>query len=268
MKSLVIIIFLTSTLIFGGLLVNLNQESGTNVVFAQSESEDEALALQLTGIFRAYRSTVAKKEDSIHKPSEYFTKENIDERVSTMHKTAKIYFKVATKTEYPEADDSEKGKLRKHMENAFEQVLRDYIDGKLDLKWTGDNAYIKKWDGKMLPARFASLASAKFNKMTDGKATIKLTTTNTLLVNKDNAPDNWESEVMDKNLLNTNQSSGKAQIKTEKSVYRYLLPEFYSSSCINCHGTGDGQEGFAIHPSKIERKIDDFAGGISIQFKK
>jgi mono/diheme cytochrome c family protein len=50
--------------------------------------------------------------------------------------------------------------------------------------------------------------------------------------------------------------------------YRYMLPEFYMPTCIQCHGTNPGQEGKQIHPTSLARRVGDFAGAISVTIKK
>jgi len=88
-----------------------------------------------------------------------------------------------------------------------------------------------------------------------------------LLVNENNAPDAWESETI-ASLIDSNRSdSPKFKAHIGEDEYRFLLPEFYGNGCIKCHGTGEGQLGYEVHPSKIDRKLDDFAGAISIVIK-
>jgi len=240
--------------------------TATMEIFNQSEVSKKELSFELTALFRAYRATITKNKDAIHAPHTFFTKENIDKRVQTMHKQAQILYKMATKKAVNTNYTSDAGKVRKHLEASFEKVLRDFIQGGVDLDWKGKNVYVKKWDGKFLPARWASLAAENFNLLTDGKVTIKLTTSDKLLVNKNNAPDDWENMVINNILLGTTaRNPGDPQIKNDPQIYRYVLPEYYKPGCISCHGTGTNQEGSMIHPINIPRKVFDFAGAISVQ---
>ncbi|MCJ8343988.1 DUF3365 domain-containing protein [bacterium] len=234
------------------------------------ESSYQKLAFELTALFRAYRATITKNKKAIHKPNKFFTKKNIDKRVKIMHTQAKILYKLATKKKVNQDYMSPEGKIRKKLELAFEMVLREYAKGNVDLNWRGKNKYISKWDGKFLPARWAAIAATNFEKLTEGKVIIKLTTSNQLLVNKSNAPDAWESKVIDGKLLHTSKKRpGDSQFKDEKTQFRFLLPEYYKPGCIGCHGTTKkSQEGYAIHPSRIQRKVFDFAGAISVRISK
>ncbi len=229
------------------------------------QSPWEKLAFELTALFRAYRATITKNKNAVHKPGTFFTAKSIDKRVRVMHKQAKTLYKIATKKKVNLDYSGPGGKIRKNLEQAFEMVLREYVKGNVDLTWGGENKYVSKWDGKFLPARWASLAAANFKALTGGKVVIKLTTSNKLLVNHNNKPDSWESGTIDKHFLHTSKKKpGQPQSIIENQKYRYMIPEYYKPGCIGCHGTGKGQEGFSIHPEKIERKVFDFAGAISI----
>lgn len=233
---------------------------------AKTDISYNDLAHDVTALVRGFRKTIVANPDSIHKTDEYF--QQPAERLARLTGQARVFFRVMAKKEYPEDDTSEAGKIRKAREDAFEKVILDVSAGKHDLQWKGENEYVKKWDGKLLPARFAALVANEFNTGTNQQVTIKLTTSEQLLVNKNNAPDDWESEVIDSVLLHTNKITAKPQSLDTPSEFRYLLPEFYAPAYIQCHGTNEGQEGFDIHPTKLARSVGNFAGAISIRIKK
>lgn len=238
-------------------------------VAAQPSVSNKEIASELSNIFKACRAVVAKNPQYIHEPQTTITEATIEDVVAKMKRDVKVFYKGFTKKPYPEEIESIVGTYRKQMEASFEKTLRDYVAGTIDLKWTGENEYVKKWDGKLLPARFAAQSAANFSKLTGGKVTVKLTTSNQLVVNTDNKPDAWESEVIEQNLLMTTfKKPGAPQIKDDAESYRYMLPEYYLAGCITCHGTDEGQEGYSIHPTKLDRSLFQFAGGISITIKK
>ncbi len=257
MKKRKILNILTTCMICCG--VNLSLQAKTDI------SYDE-LAHDVTALVRAFRQTIVVNPDSIHKTNEYFQEPAA--RLTRLTGQAKVFFKAMAQKDYPVDDASESGKIRMALENAFEKVILDVAAGKHDLKWKGKNEYVKKWDGKLLPARFAALVAEEFNVLTDGRVSIKLTTSKQLVVNESNAPDDWESEVIETALLNTNKNTGKPQSLDSPTEFRYMLPEFYAPACIQCHGTNAGQEGFDIHPSKLARSVGSFAGAISIRIRK
>ena len=229
-----------------------------------TEKENEKLGFEIAALFRAFRKTIAVNKEAINNPNNYFKEPHI--KVNEITVKAKKYYKEMTGKVYPDEKQTRSGKVRYLLEKAVRQVILAISKNKQDLFWKGENSYIKKWDGKLLPARFANRVALTFNRLTSNKVRIKLTTSNKLLVNKDNAPDQWESEMIDNYLLNTRQGKTKAKFETDKRYFRYILPEFYGKNCISCHGTNRKQEGYKIHPSKIKRKLYDFAGAISVSF--
>ena len=234
---------------------------------AAGKSPYEEMAFELTALFRAYRATITLDKKRIHEPNTYFTKENIDQRIKEMHTEVKLKYKAMTNKDYPTDDYSFKGRTRTTLEKSFEKTLRDYVTGYVSLDWKGENKFVKKWDGKMLPARFASYAATNFNKISEGMILIKLTSSEQLLVNVNNKPEDWENKVIDQMIYQTKNNNVAFVEKQEKDQYRFLIPEYYGQGCIHCHGTKEGQLGNKIHPTNIERNIYDLAGAISIIFK-
>ena len=231
---------------------------------ALEKGTNKDIAFNLTALFRAYRKTVSVKKDAIHKPSVYFA--DVDEKLKKMHKYAKQNYRLMTRTKLKTTGVEREMTLK--LEQAVEKVIRAAAAGSLDLNWHGANDYVKKWDGKLLPARFAAAMAKEFNKSMKGKAVIKLTTSDKLLVNIENKPDAWENNIINTMLLNSTSKTGKPYSEMVGTKFRYILPEFYAPSCIGCHGTAAGQEGYKIHPSRIERTTKDFAGAISVILQK
>lgn len=229
------------------------------------DKENEELAFQITGLFRAFRKTIAVNKDAIHNTKIYF--KNPALRVKEITAQAKVFYSEMTGKKYPEDKSSKAGKVRYLLEKSVRNVIFSIGSGVSNLNWEGDNKYVSKWDGKLLPARFANRVAKQFNILTNRKFSIKLTTSHKLLVNKNNKPDTWESQIIDTHLINTSKDDFVTKSTTTKGYFRYMLPEFYGTGCIGCHGTDNGQEGYDIHPSKIKRKLNDFAGAISISFK-
>lgn len=105
-------------------------------------------------MFRAYRKVVSVTPDTIHDPGFYF--ENTNRAIALMTRKANSFYQMATHETF-DLDDTPDGQLRGMMKQAFENVVRSIPSQSGILAWTGENEYIKKWDGKLLPARFASL---------------------------------------------------------------------------------------------------------------
>ena len=230
-----------------------------------ASQELEKQALSVTSLFRALRATIAKNKDAIHDVDNYF-KDYKARTKSLLSQAESLYAKFSG---HKLSDDlkSPIGGSLKNMIRAYKEVIKEVAAKKHSLRWEGENSYIRKWDGKLLPARFGNLLAQKYN-MTDSKVQIKLTTSKRLLVNPKNAPDAWESEVIEQSLIMANSKTGKPVKKDFGYRYRYILPEFYLPACIGCHGTGKGQEGTKIHPTRLKRDVGSFAGGISVTIIK
>jgi len=156
------------------------------------------------------------------------------------------------------------GNLNQSIQEAVEAVMDRVAQGGSALIWSGKNDYVNKWNGKLLPARFAAMLASEFNAITNGAATIKLTTSPDLLVNTNNAPDDWEKRIIETKMVNSNTASLQKHAETVDGAFRLMLGEYYGQGCVGCHGTGPGQEGPSIHPGEIPRGMGDFAGAISI----
>lgn len=97
----------------------------------------------------------------------------------------------------------------------------------------------------LLPAIFARQVANKFNRQMNDKMQIKLTAPRELLRNRANRPDKWENNVISNLFAKADYEKGKAfseQVKfRNKQAFRFILPEYYKPSCLNCHGKPKGQ---------------------------
>ncbi len=226
---------------------------------AAADSQEES-AQQVAALFRSFRKAIVMNPPSIHEPGSFFS--NPQNRMM-INAQAKSFYRAFLGSPYPEGS----GGLHGKMEEALETVMERVAGGGDALQWAGSNDYVKKWDGKLLPARFAGMLAGEFNRRTEGSATIKLTTAPGLLVNESNAPDGWETGVISTKMVDSNTANQQTYSETVDGVFRLMLGEYYGQGCIGCHGTGPGQEGPSIHPSDMARKMGDFAGAISISIK-
>ena len=122
-----------------------------------------------------------------------------------------------------------------------------------------------------LPAIFAGQVAYKFNKLTKGKITIKLTAPADYIRNPRNAPDSWETHVIEE--FFKAKKVPKGQVYSEESsiagkkAFRLILPEYYEASCLVCHGTPKGS--LDITGSKKEGgKLYQLGGAISLVIYK
>ncbi len=117
-----------------------------------------------------------------------------------------------------------------------------------------------------LPAIFAYQVAERFNQKEGQLAYVKLTAPAELVRHLPNVPDAWEDQMIKSKLQSPGWKKGEfveeeAELNGRKA-YRVLIPEYYETSCLECHGepkgaidiTGGRKEG---------RKLGDLGGAIS-----
>lgn len=118
-----------------------------------------------------------------------------------------------------------------------------------------------------IPAVFARLVNEKYLEKVGDLARIKVTAPLHLVRNRRARPDDWERVAIETILSSSEWTKGKTY--SEKLTYegkpalRMLLPEYYSKSCLTCHGAPKGDLDITGYP-KEGGKENDLAGAISI----
>ena len=99
-----------------------------------------------------------------------------------------------------------------------------------------------------------------------GKAFIKLTAPKDYVRNRSNRPDEWESNIESKFKdagWENGASFGERGTHKGKEGYRFILPEYYAQSCLNCHGDPKGE--LDITGGKKEGgQLGELGGAISV----
>lgn len=117
-----------------------------------------------------------------------------------------------------------------------------------------------------LPAVFAGRVANNFSKSMRGSMSIKLTAPMAYVRNRANRPDQWENSIIESKFKSSNYVRGQAfsEMTTYKGkpAYRYILPEYYSESCLDCHGEPKGETD--ISGGKMEGAgLNELGGAIS-----
>ena len=208
-------------------------------------ADEKETATNLTTLLRSARSVTVNKA-TIADPSQFDVSKFIK-------KTKKNYLRSAGK----KIDKSDV--MMQQLLDAIIFVIRKAKAGEYKDKWpSGQYAH------QFLPARFARETGLKFSELTGGKGTIKLTTSTGLLVNPKNRPDAWESTVISSKFLSNDWPRDQVMEESTSEGYRLLLPEYYKSGCLDCHG---GANGKSIHAEPISGNLGDFGGAISVILK-
>jgi Protein of unknown function (DUF3365) len=88
-----------------------------------------------------------------------------------------------------------------------------------------------------------------------------------LVRNRKARPDNWEDAVIRDKFLKPNWPKGQSYAAIAESkgrpAFRIAVPEYYSASCLSCHGSPKGQTDITGYP-KEGASEGDLGGIISI----
>jgi hypothetical protein len=122
-----------------------------------------------------------------------------------------------------------------------------------------------------IPAVFARLVNESFESHARNEAQIKVTAPEQLVRNRKSRPDEWETEVIRGKLLRENWPRGQAyaaEVDTKgQMAYRMMMPEYYASSCLSCHGSPKGETDVTGYP-KEGGKEGDLGAVISVTLFK
>jgi hypothetical protein len=117
-----------------------------------------------------------------------------------------------------------------------------------------------------LPAVFAYRVAEHFNRKMGKLAYVKLTAPAELIRHRPNMPDAWEDQIITSKFQSAEWKKGdfveqEAQLNGKKA-YRVLIPEYYETSCLACHGEPKGS--IDITGAKKEGgELGDLGGAIS-----
>lgn len=224
-----------------------------HVGFSQSV-DYQRIANDIASILRAARSVVTKRK--LTNPKDF--------------KISSEDFIVLTKNAYKESLGFDLKADEKHVKvmlEAVRKVVEKANKGEYASKWSNEQFY----PDKFLPARFAREVALALN-ASSKEYILKLTVSDDLLVNPANKADDWERNILNDKFKNLQKSDdnnkvfhGEEAQYAGKKAYRYIIPEFYNRTCLECHG---GDEGRRIHAAKIPGPVSGLGGAISVTIIK
>jgi Protein of unknown function (DUF3365) len=232
----------------------LAETASTDAETASTE-KDAAIAQNLAEMLRDARAVISDSEGLINNPA-------IGDKHLTGQKVLADAIKRYQKTtgvDPAKLDPaSREGQLMQAMMSAIVAVMDDN-QKTINEKGTGFKGFI--------PAVFGRLVSEAFNGLANGKAEIKVTAPVDLVRNRKARPDAWETKVIETKLLSPDWPHGQPYSATVdidgRTAYRIAVPEYYTSSCLACHGTPKGELDITGYP-KEGRKLGDLGGVMSI----
>ncbi|ALN74605.1 DUF3365 domain-containing protein [Aureimonas sp. AU20] len=119
-----------------------------------------------------------------------------------------------------------------------------------------------------IPATFARLVNEAFERRVGQDARIKVTAPPQLVRNRQSRPDAWETETIETRFEKPDWSKGElfSALTGEgaEQRLRVAVPEYYSQSCLSCHGSPAGELDITGYPRE-GAALGDLGGVISIQ---
>jgi hypothetical protein len=222
---------------------------------AADESADTMIAKSLAAMLSAGLTVISRNQGLIDNPD--IEDKGLDGK-SVLAQAQKL-FQEATGSNPLNFDPSLRhGRLLRVEMNAIVEVM-DAHQRELNQRGIGFKGFI--------PATFGRLVSESFAKGAASDAEIKITAPLEFIRNRKARPDNWESTVIREKLLSTSWPKGEIYAAVAESkgrpAFRVAVPEYYSASCLACHGGPKGQIDVTGYP-KEGRNEGDLGGVMSI----
>jgi len=222
---------------------------------AAAPDDDMAIAQSLAEMLRDARTIISNEQDRIN-----------DSQLGDKHVTGKIvldqaiasYIKATGTDPRKTSPESRQGRLLRAMMQAIVEATDDN-QGTINEKGIGFKGFI--------PAVFARLVAENFVQLAKGEAEIKVTAPPQLVRNRKARPDQLEADIIKTKFLEPTWPMGQAySAKVEakgRPAFRMMVPEYYSESCLACHGTPKGEMDITGYP-KEGGKLNDLGAVISI----
>jgi Protein of unknown function (DUF3365) len=219
------------------------------------DATDMETALRLASLLRSARSVIASEQKLINDPA-----------IGDKGLTGDHVLELATKA-YLEANGTEplhdgQDPLEARLITAQMEAIRTVM---------ADNQATINADGigfkGFVPAVFGRLVNESFAGLVGTEAQVKVTAPPDLVRNRKAMPDDWETKIIETDLMSPDWPKGQVYAEeTEldgKPAYRVLVPEYYSTGCLSCHGEPKGEIDITGYPKEGGRE-GDLGGVISI----
>ena len=245
---------LKTRLSISALAVAIWSSASPNGALAQSATEVE-LGNRLAAVLRAGRSVISNSQSLINDPE-----------ITDKGLTGEVFYERIIET-YLEKNGLHPldGDLTERELQLTETQLRAMVEV-IDENQGIINAEGLAFKG-FIPAVFARLANEKFGEEMAAQAAVKVTAPKELVRNRKARPDKWENQVISENFQDADWPAGEAFFEATtvdgKDAFRMLIPEYYSESCLACHGSPAGETDVTGFP-KEGGQLGELAGAISI----
>jgi hypothetical protein len=150
------------------------------------------------------------------------------------------------------------GKLIQALMDSIVEVM-DGVQERINRKHIGFKGF--------LPAVFTAQVAERFKAKVGQMAEIRLTAPAEYVRNRANSPDKWEHEVIESQFKSPDYPRGRhvseLAPKDGRPAYRLIVPEYYTLSCLACHGEPKGKRDIT-GGKKEGGKLGELGGAISV----
>jgi Protein of unknown function (DUF3365) len=219
------------------------------------DQEDLAIALSLAKLLQSGRTVISRNQDLINDPAKG------DKGLSgdvVLAETIENY-KKATGIDPRSVDPASR---HGHLLQAEMSAVKEVVDENQSLineKGVGFKGFI--------PATFARLVTESLQKTAGSYLDIKVTAPPALVRNRKSRPDEWEKSIIEDKFLSPSWTRGQIfsqdQPNRGRPAFRVMVPEYYTASCLSCHGQKKGEVDITGYP-KEGASEGDLGGIISI----
>ncbi len=222
-------------------------------------ADDQAIAASLAKMLQAARSVISNNQPLINDPS--IGDKGLSGKV-VLARTLEVY-RTNTGTDPLTGDQTSRAArlLHDEMDSIVEVV--DANQDTINAKGVGFKAFI--------PAVFARLVDEAFARRAGAEASVKVTAPQDLVRNRKSLPDAFENSVITGKFLAPAWPKGQAYEEVvadgDHHEFRMLVPEYYATSCLACHGSPKGSLDITGYPRE-GASAGDLGGVISIILAK
>jgi Protein of unknown function (DUF3365) len=227
----------------------------TTVGKAADESEGIAIGKSVAAMVSAGLIVISNNQELINNPD--IGDKGLDGK-SVLGQVQKL-FQNATGTDPSTIDPSSRhGRLLRVEMDAIIEVMNAH-QRELNQRGIGFKGFV--------PSTFGRLVVETFNRGAQGDAELKMTAPLEIVRNRKARPDKWENFVIREKLTSATWPRGQVYAEVAESkgrpAFRVAVPEYYSASCLACHGKPEGQIDITGYP-KEGRNEGDLGGVYSL----
>lgn len=228
---------------------------GVNPLYASQENEE--IAQHIAVLFRSARGVVSDSQELINDPNKGDKGLNADKFMQLVRDK----YKQIAKQDLNLDPNTKEGRFMVIIVKGIRSVVNK-AQPLINKEGVGFKGF--------LPAGFAKQVADYFKALSDESAFIKLTAPHQYVRNRSNQPDDWEANIIENKFRASGWPKGQAfsemaNYKGEQ-MFRFIEPEYYTQSCLNCHGGPKGERDIT-GGKKEGASIGEVGGALSVIIK-